>query len=33
MVYLITNWKIGIDSDPWLHDLKRFVLELVDVVF
>ena len=30
---LFTNWKIGFDSDPWLHDLKRLVLGLFHFAF
>ena len=28
-----SNWKIGFDSDPQLHDLKLLVHELFHVVF
>ena len=30
---LFTNWKMGFDSDPQLHDLKLLVLELFLSVF
>ena len=30
---LFTNWKFGFDSDPWMHDLERLVLELWHFVF
>ena len=30
---LLTNWKIGFDSDPRLNDLKLLVLELFHFVF
>ena len=30
---LFTNWKIGFDSDPQLHYLKRLVLELFRVAW